>query len=437
MRNKTILYFILCMAIGWSCKPKEESGDGTTTEVAEDSLGGVVRLTLPEGFASTVVVDSLGAAARHLAVRENGDIYVKMARVKSRKGIVALRDENGDGRADVIESFGAYAGTGLAIHNGFLYASSDTEVFRYKLQDGALLPDTTSVETIVTGLVKQREHPTKSIALDPQGHLYVNMGAPSNACQEENRVKGSAGLDPCPLLELNGGIWQFDANKPGQLQQNGIRYCTGIRNCVALDWNTATNGLFALQHGRDQLAMLAPEYFNDEQSAELPSEEFLQIDKGDDFGWPYCYYDHLQGKKVLAPEYGGDGKKTGRCEGKKDPILGFPGHLAPNDLLFYTGDQFPARYKNGAFIAFHGSWNRAPLPQKGFFVVFVPFENGKPAGEWEIFADGFSGLDIVVGPGDAAHRPTGLAQGPDGALYVSDTMKGRIWKISYKGGNTH
>jgi glucose/arabinose dehydrogenase len=132
-------------------------------------------------------------------------------------------------------------------------------------------------------------------------------------------------------------------------------YATGIRNSVALEWNNAINELYVVMHGRDQLSQFFPEIYSDEMNAELPSEEFLLVKDGSDFGWPYCYYDHLKEKKVLAPEYGGDGEITGRCEEKDDPILGFPGHLAPNDLIFYTGDQFPAKYKNGAFIAFHGS----------------------------------------------------------------------------------
>jgi glucose/arabinose dehydrogenase len=106
--------------------------------------------------------------------------------------------------------------------------------------------------------------------------------------------------------------------------------------------------------------------------------------------------------------------------------------MAPDGLLFYTGNMFPERYKNGAFIAFHGSWNRAPLNQKGFFVAFVPFKNGRPSGNWEFFATGFAGKADIASPNQALHRPCGLAQGPDGALYVSDDQKGTIWKIVYK-----
>jgi glucose/arabinose dehydrogenase len=106
--------------------------------------------------------------------------------------------------------------------------------------------------------------------------------------------------------------------------------------------------------------------------------------------------------------------------------------MAPDGLLFYTGNQFPEKYRNGAFVAFHGSWNRSPEKQEGYYVAFVPFKDGKPSGDWEIFANGFAGTDNVISPRQAKHRPVGLAQGPDGSLYVSDDVQGTIYKISYK-----
>jgi mono/diheme cytochrome c family protein len=115
------------------------------------------------------------------------------------------------------------------------------------------------------------------------------------------------------------------------------------------------------------------------------------------------------------------------------PLMAFPAHWAPNDLLFYTGDQFPDHYKNGAFIAFHGSTNRAPYPQAGYFVAFIPFKNGKPTGQWEAFADGFIGENPVVDVSDAPFRPMALAVGSDGSLYLSETVKGKIWRVMFKG----
>ncbi|RIV22479.1 sorbosone dehydrogenase [Fibrisoma montanum] len=427
----------------------DPSGTKTTVPAPDPNNGG---LKLVGGFSALTFADNLGKA-RHIAVDPTtGTVFVKLGDLKNGKGIVQLRDTNGDGRADQTVTFGNYTGTGAGIYNGYLYASADTAVFRYKLTNGKVLAGAKG-EPIVTGLTLQRQHASKSFAISPDGKLYVNFGAPSNACQEQDRTQGSKGQDPCPLLENYGGIWVFDANKLNQRQSDGKRYATGIRNAVALDWNTATNTLYALQHGRDMLATLYPNQYTDEQSAELPSEEFLMVKEGSDFGWPYCYYDHFQKKKVLAPEFGGDGKTEDRCAGKDKPIMAFPGHWAPNDLLFYTGgsggrNAFPERYKHGAFVCFHGSWNRAPLKQGGYFVAFIPFgPDGRPSGDYEVFAENFAGVaepgkpgtsanagkPDLVSPGDAKHRPVGLAQGPDGSLYITDSVKGTVWRIMYTG----
>lgn len=385
-------------------------------------------ITLPKGFSAVVVADNLGTV-RHIVAQTNGDIYAKLDRVKNGKGILRLRDTNKDGVADEITGWGNYSGTGITIKNGYLYASSNTDVYRYKLNEKGEVIDTAKAENIVTGLINRRTHNTKSIVLDNEGNIYVNIGAPSNACQITDRTVGSPAFDPCPLLDSTGGIWQFKADQLAQSYHNGVKYATGIRNVVGLDWNQTNNQLYAMQHGRDMLNTLFPDMYNEEQSAELPAEELLRISKGDDYGWPYCYYDQFQNKRVLAPEYGGDGKKQGRCEDKSKPVFAFPGHWAPNALLFYTGNQFPEKYKNGAFVAFHGSWNRAPRPQTGYFIVFLPMKNGMPDGNYEIFADGFAGEKID--PKNARFRPCGLAQGPDGSLFISDDKKGRIWKVTY------
>lgn len=389
-------------------------------------------LKLPEGFTAMKVADSLGAT-RHLVATAQGDLYIKvMGRVAAGRGILKLHDANADGKFEQITGFGNYGGTGITIKNGYLYASSDEEVFRYKLNEQGNVINPTQPEKIITGLKKGNQHETKSIVLDNAGNIYVNIGAYSNSCQERDRTKGSKGRMPCPVLDSAGGIWQFKADKPNQTYGDGIRYATGLRNVVGLDWNTAADQLFVMQHGRDQLHDLFPEYYDDRASAEKPAETMYAITKGTNAGWPYVYYDPELKKKMVAPEYGGDGKKESTDPNFAEPAIFFPAHLAPNGLLFYTGNQFPTKYKNGAFIAFHGSWNRAPLPQEGYYVAFVPFENGKPTGKWEIFANGFAGVEVVTGTRGAAHRPCGLAQGPDGSLYVSDDSKGTIYKIMYK-----
>lgn len=400
-------------------------------------------LFLPGNFEAVVVADSIGAA-RHIAVNDNGDIYVKLAHSKKGEGgNVALRDANNDGKADSIVHFGDYDNNGsmsncMRIHSGYLYFASELVVYRNKLTPGKLIPES-KTEVVLTEEYSRGSHwhITKPISFDDKGHMYVPFGTPSNACQDLVRTPGGtpgfAGLDPCPELTNYGGIWQFDANKTGLKQSDGRKFATGIRSVVAMEWNTDDKNLYIVMHGRDDLHLLWPGKFTAWQSAVLPSEEFLRVNDGNNFGWPYSYYDQMTRKNVLAPEYGGDGKAPARDSSVQLPIMGFPGHWAPNDLLFYTGDQFPEHYKHGAFIAFHGSTNRSPYPQAGYFVCFVPFRNGNPTGEWEVFADGFAGVDPIVNVSDAVYRPMGLAMGPDGSLYITESNKGKIWRIMYKG----
>lgn len=387
-------------------------------------------LKLPAGFGALKVADGLGKA-RHIAVTAQGDIYVKMnGKVAEGKGILKLHDANGDGKADETTGIGNYNGTGITIKNGYLYASSDEDVYRYKLDAQGNIADPKG-EKIIAGLLNKRHHESKSIVLDDAGNIYVNVGAFSNSCQEKT-VPGGKGKMPCNILDSAGGIWQFKADKLNQTYGDGVKFATGLRNVVGLDWNKQANQLFVMQHGRDDLHNLWPDLFTERDNAEKPAECMYALKKGDNAGWPYIYYDPELKKKMVAPEYGGDGKTEG---GKEyiDPVVAFPAHLAPNALLFYTGNMFPAKYRNGAFVAFHGSWNRAPLPQEGYYVAFVPFENGKPSGKWEVFANGFTGVESGVTPRSSAHRPCGLAMGADGSLYVSDDSKGTIYRIVYNG----
>jgi len=426
---RKLAFLMITMAFIGACQSNPNKNSNSVMVIAPDKDN--AGLKLPDGFSALIYADNIGHA-RHMAINTNGDVYVSLSDVKNGGGIVCLRDDNKDGRADVIKYHGIYDGTGIKIHNGYIYFGADTIVVRYKLTEGELVPAATP-EVIAKGFTPQNQHATKPFTFDQAGNIYVTVGAPSNACQVTDRTKGSPGIDPCPILEQHGGIWRFKADVLNQDQvKDGYRYATGIRNAVAITWNDVENSLFALQHGRDQLGSFYPEMYTDEQSAQLPAEEFLSVKDKSDFGWPYCYYDPMLKLKVLAPEYGGDGKKPGRCSNAENPIMAFPAHTAPNDLLFYTGSMFPEKYKNGAFIAFHGSWNRAPLPQEGYYVAFVPFKGGVPSGDWEIFANGFAGVGVVNSPGDAKHRPCGLAQAPDGSLFVSDDSNGRIYRIAYK-----
>jgi len=387
-------------------------------------------LTLPTGFSANIFASGLGEA-RHIAATPSGEIYVKLSSLLNGKGIYRLYDSNGDGKADVITGFGDFTGTGIGVKDGYLYASTDESIYRYKLDNKGIVVDPEHPELVVKGLLDRHEHEAKPFTFDNDGHLYVTIGAYSNACQVQDRTKGSPGIRPCPILDSAGGIWRFSTGKLDQTYGDGERYATGLRNEMGICWNNDVNALYVTQHGRDQLHDLFPDLYTTKQSAELPAECLYRLDQGANAGWPYIYYDQLQHKKILAPEYGGDGKKTAG-EDAIDPLVAFPGHMAPDGLVFYEGNLFPEKYKHGAFIAFHGSWNRAPEPQKGFFVAFVPFKDGKPSGPWEVFADGFAGGPQFMSPNAAKHRPCGLAVGPDGALYVSDDQGGTIYRITYK-----
>jgi glucose/arabinose dehydrogenase len=383
----------------------------------------VAGITVPAGFDINVIAEKLGGT-RHLVITPQNDIYVHLESARDTKGIIMLHEE--DGKATVKTRFADYGGTGIAIGGGYLFASDKGGVFRYKLDANNHVINPDKPERIVTGLVSIDWHQPKAITLDNDGNIYVNIGAPSNICTEKD--KNHTG---CPLLDSAAGIWQFRTDKLNQGYKEGVHYAWGLRNVVGITWNQQLNQLFVMQHGRDALHDLYPNLYTSKQSAELPAECMFAIKKGDNAGWPYVYYDWQKQKNMLGPEYGGDGEKAADPK-YINPVVGFPGHLAPDGLLFYTGNQFPERYKNGAFIAFHGSWNRAPEPQAGYFVVFQPFKDGKPDGKWEVFADGFAGTAEQKAAGKAEHRPCGLAQGPDGSLYITDDSKGTIYKISYK-----
>jgi glucose/arabinose dehydrogenase len=383
-------------------------------------------ITLPAGFCAVVAADNLGTA-RHLVVNANGDVYVALQAKPG--GVVALRDANSDGRFESKESFGADSVTGIAIRNGYLYLAKKNSVERYKLTPGQLKP-AGQPEIVVSGLEGVQQHGDKGIAFDGKGSLYVNVGAPSNACQNPDRRPQVKGQDPCQLLEQHGGIWKFDENKLGQKQADGVRYATGLRQMPAITWHDTA--LYIAMNNRDQLDVFWPGMFTAQENAERPAEPLYRAEQGSNFGWPYCFFDYGQKKLLLNPEYGGDGKTVGRCTQFTPPIAAYPAHWAPVDITFYTGTQFPEHYRNGAFIAFHGSWNRVPMPMEGYNVTFQPFSGGKPSGNFEVFANGFAGKTPLMAPNDAAFRADGVAQGQDGSLYISDSQKGRIWRVVYQ-----
>ncbi|MFZ0827688.1 MAG: c-type cytochrome [Verrucomicrobiia bacterium] len=398
-------------------------------------------ITLPPGFRALVVADNVVAhrqigknndRLRFLTIATNGDIYVK----SYFDGIYALRDTNGDGRADVIEKFSSGPGTGVAFHDGWLYYSTRTGVYRYKYTPGNLVP-AGEPETIVSGLPAERDHDAKSFAFDDQGRLLVEIGSPYNVYSDGDRRLGAKGRDATEFQKTYGGFWRFDANQLNQTQADGFHFSTGHRHSLALVWNPVSTNFFMVMMGRDGLNDVDPEHYDALDNAERVAEEMHVLREGINIGWPYTYWDPIKNARMVAPEFGGDNHKRENNPAYDKPVIAFPAHWAPLQMALYTGTQFPGKYRGGMFLAFHGSWNRAPRPQGGYKVVFIPFdENGMPTGKYETFADDFAGVKDFVNTGDARFRPCGVAVGPDGSLYVTDTEKGRIWRIIYTGENS-
>jgi glucose/arabinose dehydrogenase len=440
--HRWAVVLVAVLVAGGCGRPQVAPGAAAETLVPEPPPTQITRLpacdadngglTLPDGFCALVAHQGVGAA-RHIAVAPNGDVYVALRdQQNQRGGVVGLRDTNGDGRLDETARFGPEGGTGIAVHQGYLYFAPNTYVVRWPLSSRGLEPEG-PMDTVVHGFPEQRSHAAKTLAFDDRGSLWVNVGAPSNNCGVNDRQRGARGQEPCPELERQAGVWRFDANRTRQHQRDGERYASGLRNMLAIAWHPAAGALFGVQHGRDQMDVVAPEHFTPERNAHLPSEEFHRIDRGMTGAWPYCYHDPQQNRYVLAPEYGGDGRRVGQCDRFPAPLAAYPAHWAPQELHFYTGEHFPARFRGGAFVAWHGSWNRAPEPQRGFKVTFQPMVNGRPTGAFEVFADGFAGRDVIPSPAEARHRPMGLAQAPDGTLYIVDSREGRIWRVVYRG----
>ncbi len=383
----------------------------------DDDNGGLV---VPEGFCATLVAGNLGPV-RQVAVAPNGDLYAALSGkpADATGGVLAFRDRNGDGKPDERASFGPGGGNDVKVHDGYVYFAMNDQIVRYRRSTGRLEPDGKQ-ETVVEQLPSEGNHKAKSLAFGKGDTMYVVIGSATNSCQETDRLPASPGKDPCKELERHAGIWLFSASRLGQRFADGQRYATGLRNAMAVATQPGTGALFAGIHGRDQLSDNWG--FGDTVNANNPGEELVRVQSGDDYGWPYCYYSNQYRKKVLAPEYGGDGEKAGRCTTAKAPLLSFPGHWGPMALAFYTADQFGSQYKGGLFVAFRGSWNRAPLPQAGYRVSFVPFANGKPTGKYSTFATGAGGPTEL--------RATGVAVGPDGSLYISADQNGKIWRVT-------
>ncbi len=315
-------------------------------------------LKLPAGFCATIFADGIGHA-RHLVVAPNGVVYVNtwsgplLRQRHAARGRLpgrAARTPPARGRRTSISvsvrpcRAAARAAPASASTRAACSPKSTTRSYAMRCRRARSFRSGPAVP-IVTGLPLGGDHPMHPFTIDSDGSLYIDVATATNACQVQNRTPKSPGIDPCTELETRGGIWRYDANKTNQAFSPAERFATGIRNAegFAID---AAGHIFVTQHGRDQLHANWPDLYKPEEEATQPAEELLLLRQGGDYGWPECYYDAMQGKLVLAPEYGGDGgKKVGPCATKSAPIAAFPAHWAPNAMALYDKQQFPAHYR--------------------------------------------------------------------------------------------
>ncbi|HWY61662.1 MAG TPA: hypothetical protein VNW15_07150 [Rhizomicrobium sp.] len=391
-------------------------------------------LKLPSGFHASVVAEGLGPI-RHMAFRDNGDLYVSTPRARTGigGGILAIH-LNPDHTAGQSEHFGVVdGGTGIRFYRGALYATSPSRIYRIALPKAGLVPKD-EPQVVVDGMPAINGSTNRQIAFDDKGNLYVAVSGSGNFCPDPSTPKGATpvGLKPCPDMGKRAGVWRFSAAKLNQkFPDGGEQIATGLRDLSSLDWSPADSALYLVVHGRDGVHTAWPSISQADDDA--IADEMHKIVKGTDVGWPYTYYDGVKKQRLVAPEYGGDGKTA--ASGNYDtPVATFQNtRSAPLDLIFYTGKQFPAEYRGGAFVVRHGVGGaQSPTGKNGYDVVFIPFDKSGKAGDMKVFADGFAGPTAASkNNGKAAYRPVGAAVAPDGSLYIADSNKGRIWRISY------
>lgn len=357
----------------------------TRLDVPEKLKHGTFRrgkiLNAPSGFKISLFAADLGKS-RFMTLGPRGNIYIS---IPNKDYILVLPDKNKDGVADrkTVFARGLKDVHGLAFHNGDLYAAGTGKLYRLRDKNGDLRAET--VEVISKDIPGSGGHWTRTVVVGPDKHLYVSVGSSCNVCVEEDPRRAAILRFP-----LSGG--------------KGEIFAKGLRNSVGLALHPETDELWASNNGRDWLG------------DNLPPEEINRITKGGDYGWPYCY-----GNRIADPEY----DTPSRCNKTLPPEVKMQAHSAPLGITFGHGLDFPLRYRDMLFVAFHGSWNRS-VPT-GYKLIGIPFKNGIPAGPPEDILTGWMANKKVWG------RPVAPLVGADGALYLSDDKAGAVYRISYKG----
>jgi len=345
------------------------------------------QLKVPAGFSVTLFADNL-QGPRTMLYAPNGDLFVAQSRVGS---VLVLRDTNNDGEPDARTTYaqGLNGVFGMAFHDGYLYLGRTDSIVRYKYKDGDTQAQGTP-EKIVD--MPTGGHSTRNIVFSRDGKkMYVAVGSASNK---------SDGEEP-----RRAAVSEYNPDGTGHRV-----FASGLRNPVALTLYPGTDTIWVSVNERDTLGDdLVPDYVT-------------SVKDGAFYGWPYSYIG-----SNYDPEH--NGKRPDLVQRAVVPDVLLPAHAAAVGLAFYTGTQFPQRYRNGAFIGLHGSWNRSKLA--GYRIAFVPFQNGKPSGPVEDFVTGWIIND--GNPGTAWGRPVSPFVAKDGSLLVSDDGANKIWRVRYTG----
>ena len=356
-----------------------------------------LSLKVPPGFAVNVYADNL-PRVRWMTITPDGDVLA----VQSKQNVITLlQDKDKDGVAEVQQTFGDRNNNldqplGVTFAGDSFYVANTGEVLRFDYQPGQLQLEGTGTEITELTPGGYNQHWTRNIVTSPEGdRLYVSVGSKSN-------------VEPEELPRASVQVMNLDGS-------NRSTYASGLRNPVGLDFHPVTGKLYATVNERDLLGDdLVPDYFT-------------QVKQGSFYGWPYAYLSpalldprRMQGDKSEKPEL---------AARTITPDVLFQAHSAALGVQFYDKQQFPEQYRNGAFVAFRGSWNRDR--GTGYKIVYVPFgEDNKPLGYYEDFLTGFL-VDPDI-PSTFA-RPVGLQVLPDGSLLLAEDGNNRIYRISYVG----
>ncbi len=345
------------------------------------------KLKLPEGFKIQVWAEDV-PDARSLAMNEDGSVVF----VGNRQGknVYALRDTNGDGKADKKYTLatGLRMPNGVAFKNGDLYVAEVSRILKFPKIMQQL--DNPKYEVLFDKFPDKAHHGWKFIAFGPDGLLYVPVGAPCNICESE------------PIF---ASITRIDVNA------NHIQpeiFAHGVRNTVGFAWHPTTNALWFTDNGRDMMG------------DDIPDCELNHApQKGMHFGYPYWHAGDIK-----DPEFGSKGKDKSSYVA---PAAKLGAHVAPLGMRFYTGKQFPSKYQNNIILAKHGSWNRSK--KSGYQLTHVVLDKNQKVVKEEVFVEGWLNHQSQ----EAWGRPVDVLQLPDGSLLVSDDMANCIYKISYSG----